>query len=304
MLPCPSCWRIDPVPNCNVLGPSRYNDFMVEKRRTSEAGAAPAGLETGVCWERGMRLFGTIMLVLLALAGPAWADEPAECRVVEHLVQNPFPLPRASKALEAKRLDILMLGSGSSMLPGASGESKAYPSRLQNVLAQKLPNIAIKVTVDTKSRRTAAEALRTIPQDLATAKPNLVVWQAGVIDAMQGVDPEAFSATLNKGVETAHAAGADVILMNTQYSPRTESTIALSAYLENMHWVALQREVPLFDRFGIMELWSELGTFNFFSATNELDTAERVHDCIARLLADLIVEAAKPAAPPVPPKEK
>jgi len=251
-----------------------------------------------------MRLFGTIMLVLLALAGPAWADDPAECRVVEHLVQNPFPLPRASKALEAKRLDILVLGGESSMLPGASGESKAYPSRLQNVLAQKLPNIAIKVAVDTKSRRTAAEALRTIPQDLATAKPNLVVWQGGVIDAIKGVDPEAFSATLNKGVETAHAAGADVILMNTQYSPRTESTIALSAYLENMHWVALQREVPLFDRFGIMELWSELGTFNFFSATNKLDTAERVHDCIARLLADLIVEAAKPAAPPVPPKEK
>lgn len=251
-----------------------------------------------------MRLFGTIMLVLLA--GPCWADEPdepAECRVVEHLVQNQIPLPRASKALEAKRLDILVLGGGSSMLPGAS-ESKAYPSRLQNVLAQRLPNIGIKVTVDTEYRRTAAEALRIIPQDIATAKPNLVVWQAGVIDAMQGVDPEAFSATLNKGVETAHAAGADVILMNMQYSPRTASSIALSVYLENMRWVGLQREVPLFDRFGIMELWSELGTFNFFSATNEFDTAERVHDCIARLLADLIVEAVKPAAPPVPPKEK
>ena len=188
------------------------------------------------------------------------------------------------------------------MLPGAS-ESKAYPPRLQNVLAQRLPNIGIKVTVDTEYRRTAAEALRIIPQDIATAKPNLVVWQAGVIDAMQGVDPEAFSATLNKGVETAHAAGADVILMNMQYSPRTASSIALSVYLENMRWVGLQREVPLFDRFGIMELWSELGTFNFFSATNEFDTAERVHDCIARLLADLIVEAVKPAAPPVPPKE-
>ena len=61
-----------------------------------------------------MRPFGTIMLVLLALAGPASADEPAECRVAEHLVQNPFPLPRASKALEAKRLDILVLGGGSS----------------------------------------------------------------------------------------------------------------------------------------------------------------------------------------------
>jgi hypothetical protein len=250
-----------------------------------------------------MKLFGTIMLVLLALAGPAWTERPAECRVAEHLVQSPFPLPRASKALEAKRLDILVLGGGSSMLPGASGKLKSYPSRLEALLAQKLPNIAIKVTVDTKSRRPAAEALRTMPHDLATAKPNLVVWQAGVIDAVQGTDPEAFSVTLNKGVETAHAAGADVIFMNTQYSPRTASTIAISAYLQNMHWVALQNEVPLFDRFGIMELWSELGTFNFFSATNELDTAERVHDCIARLLADLIVEAAKPA-PPVPPKEK
>jgi hypothetical protein len=251
-----------------------------------------------------VRLFGTIMFLLLALAGPAWGDEPAECRVAEHLVQSPFPLPRASKALEAKRLDILVLGGGSSMLPGVSDESKAYPSRLQNLLAQKLPNIAIKVTVDTKSRRTAAEALRTMPHDLATANPNLVVWQAGVIDAVQGTDPEAFSATLNKGVETAYSAGADVIFMNMQYSSRTELMIPLSAYLENMRWVALQREVPLFDRFGIMELWSELGTFNFFSAPNKLDTAVRVHDCIALLLADLIVEATKPPAPPVPPKEE
>ena len=74
-----------------------------------------------------MRLFGTIMLVLLA--GPCWADEPdepAECRVVEHLVQNPFPLPRASKALEGKRLDILVLGSESSMLPGASESNRRH----------------------------------------------------------------------------------------------------------------------------------------------------------------------------------
>ena len=115
------------------------------------------------------------MLVLLALAGPASADEPAECRVAEHLVQNPFPLPRASKALEAKRLDILVLGGGSSTLPGAS-ESKAYPSRLQNVLAQRLPNIAIKVTVDTKSRRTAAEALRIIRK---TSPPPSRTWSSG-----------------------------------------------------------------------------------------------------------------------------
>jgi hypothetical protein len=252
---------------------------------------------------RRMRLLGAIMLVLLAPGLARAGSDLAECRAAEHLVENPFPLVQTSKALDAKRLGILVVGGGSSMLRGAGGESVAFPSRLQDVLAQKLPNISVKVIVDTKLKRTAAEALQTIPQDLASAKPNLVVWQAGVIDALLGTDPEAFSATLSKGVETAQAAGADVILMNTQYSPRTESMIALSVYMENMRWVALQNEIPLFDRFRIMELWSELGTFNFFSATNKLDTAERVHDCIARLLADLIVEAAKPAVPAGLPKE-
>jgi hypothetical protein len=64
-----------------------------------------------------------------------------------------------------------------------------------------------------------------------------------------------------------------------------------------MRWVALQQEVPLFDRFSIMKLWADLGTFDLYSATKKLDIAERVHDCIGRLLADLVVESAKPDEP-------
>jgi hypothetical protein len=43
-----------------------------------------------------------------------------------------------------------------------------------------------------------------------------------------------------------------------------------------------------------MKLWSGLGTFDLYSATKKLDMAERVHDCIGILLADLVVTAAKP----------
>ena len=64
-----------------------------------------------------------------------------------------------------------------------------------------------------------------------------------------------------------------------------------------MRWVALQQEVPLFDRFSIMKFWSDEGTFDLYSATKKLDMAERVHDCIGRLLADFVIEAAKPDAP-------
>src|SRR6185295_11947615 len=99
----------------------------------------------------------------------------------------------------------------------------------------------------------------------------------------------------DKGINIARSAGADVVLVNAQYSPRTESMIALGTYAENMRWVALQHEVPLFDRFSIMKVWGDLGTFDLYSATKKLDIAEHVHDCIGRLLADLVIEAAKSA---------
>src|SRR5438874_239821 len=93
-------------------------------------------------------------------------------------------------------------------------------------------------------------------------KPALVVWQTGTADALRGVDPDDFRATLEKGVAALHENGADVIFVNMQYSPRTESMIAAGVYAENMRWVALQQDVPLFDRFAIMKHWSELGTFD------------------------------------------
>ncbi len=45
--------------------------------------------------------------------------------------------------------------------------------------------------------------------------------------------------------------------------------IAIDAYADTMRLVALQREVPLFDRFAIMKHWSELGTFDLYAATKE-----------------------------------
>lgn len=125
-----------------------------------------------------------------------------------------------------------------------------------------------------------------------------MVWQTGTMDAMQAIDPEQFSQALDKGINIARSAGADVVSINAQYSPRTKSMIALGTYTENLRWVAVQQEAPLFDRFSIMKLWADLGTFDLYSATKKLDMAQRVHDCIGRLLADLVIDAAKLNEPP------
>ena len=148
-----------------------------------------------------------------------------------------------------------------------------------------------------KRQRAAATMVKSMKTALATAKPALVIWQTGTVDAMQAVDPDQFSDTLEEGIAIARTAGADVILINSQYSPRTESMIALGIYADDMRWVALQHEVPLFNRFEIMQEWANLGTFDFTGAKNKLKVAASVHNCIAWLLADLVTEAVKSGEP-------
>jgi len=239
-------------------------------------------------------------LVAAALAASAFApmvlaaDDDA-CAVVAPLLSTEIPLPRVAASLKERRLEVAVVGTGSSILAGTGGTDIAYPARLQIALVQRLPGTQVKVSSYAKPRQTSAEMAQSFGKILSGFKPALVIWQGGTVDAMRGVDPDDFRAALEQGVGALQSGGADVILMNMQYSPRTESMIAIHSYADNMRWVAQSREIPLFDRFAIMKQWSELGIFNFFAATSNVETAARVHECIGKLLADLILEGAKMA---------
>lgn len=237
------------------------------------------------------RLAG-LLFVTLSLAGPASAGHPANCRVEDVQSEIAFPLVHVKKAIADKKLSILVVGTGSSQLGG--GGQNAYPARLQAALARQLPDVAVSVSTDVAMKRTAAAMAKTLPAALAATKPDLLLWQTATFDAIQAVDPELFIRALEKGTRLARDAGADVVFINPQYSPRTEYVIALGTYVENMRWAAVQQEVPVFDRFNLMKAWYERGTFDLYSATKKLDMAGLVHDCIGRLLADLVIEAAKP----------
>ena len=126
-----------------------------------------------------------LSLALLALAGPAWAEMPGTCQVAENLIERDFPLPKVMRALAAKRLDILVVGAGSSQLPGPNGVKNAYPARLQAALVERFPGVTVNVTTDVKSRRTADQMVKTLIPALAAAKPALMIWQTGTVDAMQ-----------------------------------------------------------------------------------------------------------------------
>jgi hypothetical protein len=237
------------------------------------------------------------LLALAVLVGSARADMPAECRVARHLVEDNLRLAGVASAIAAKHLNVLVLGAGSSVLPGPGGVNLAYPERLRLALTEAFPGVAVTLATDIKPHRKAVDMATFLATDLAKAKPDLLVWQTGTVDAVDGADSDQFNQALDKGIDSAKAAGADIVLVNAQYSPRTESMIALGNYNEIMRWVAAQHEISLFDRFAVMRLWADLGTFDFFSPTKKLDTAGRVHDCIGRLLAALVVDAVKPDNP-------
>jgi hypothetical protein len=141
---------------------------------------------------------------------------------------------------------------------------------------------------------TAADVATTFQRLVAADKPNLVVWQTGTTDVMLGIEPEAFRDALDKGVETLQQSGTDVILMNLQHSPRTDPMMHVGPYADAMRVVAQDRGVPLFDRMAIMKYWNDEGVFDFYSMSND-GTVERVHHCIGRLLADLVIGSSKTA---------
>ena len=234
---------------------------------------------------------GLALLGLVAGASFARAEEAETCPVPASLLATESPLPKVSAAVKDGRpLDILVIGSRSSTIGGS--QDGAYPARLQAALKDKLPQVAINVSVEVQSKQTAEEGSAAFAKLMEAKKPTLVIWQTGTVDAMRSTDPDDFHAAVDGGVTALQNAGADVILMNLQYSPRTETMISGSPYMDNIRAVAQEHDIPLFDRFSIMRQWNEQGDFDLFSAVHGPELARRVHDCIGRALSTFIFETA------------
>jgi lysophospholipase L1-like esterase len=233
------------------------------------------------------------LATLLSLAGTALAADPQTCDIPDYLLFGNNELKRVAAAVgKDQRLTIAVVGTGSSILAGPDGRNSAYPARLEAALKKRLPNVAVKVVTLVRSRMTAEDMARDMGKLLIDEKPDLVIWQTGTFDAIRRVDPDIFRVAVDEGVETLQKGGADVILMNMQYSPRTDIMVPLGPYADGMRVVAQSHEAPLFDRLAIMRHWSDTGAFDLYAAGKDNVLAQRVHDCIGRAIAAMIIDAA------------
>jgi hypothetical protein len=226
-------------------------------------------------------------------ATPLYAeDAPQSCEVPPYLLTSESALPKVADTVkEGRELNILVVGSRSSTINAS--EASAYPARLQAMLKEKLPSTTVNVSVELLVKKTAEEVAGGFVKLLEEKKPTLVIWQTGTVDAIRSIDPDDFRSAVGEGVAALQRAGADVVLMNLQYSPRTETMISAPPYLDNLRVVAQQHDVPLFDRFAIMHQWNDQGDFDLFSASRGTELAKRVHDCLGRALSKFVIDAAR-----------
>jgi hypothetical protein len=230
------------------------------------------------------------LIVLLWLAGtlPGLAQN---CSVSHELVSNFSPLQHVHEDVSKNRkLNVVVLSAAPSQVGAAAG-LKSYPSFLEAALRERLKNTEVSVFAFSVPRKPIDDIVAALPGLLKERKPDLVVWQTGTVEAIRQMDPDVYGEKLMNGVEMILAAKADVILINQQYSPRTDYMFDGAPYTDNMRWVAQNKDISLFNRYEIMKYWAETGIFDLSGMRND-GLYEKLHRCLGGLLSDFIVRAA------------
>lgn len=240
-------------------------------------------------------IMAPLIVAALVIFVPVEAGaEQSTCQVPDDLTYTDAPLPRVAAAIKAKTpLKIVVVGTASSAGAGLSPPAKPYPVELEHELSAMFPDNAIKMVVRAKRGETASTQSTFMVRSVVPEKPVLVIWQTGTVDAVRSVDPSDFGDALIAGIDLMHYKGADVILMDMQYSTATASVVNYPPYIDYMRRIAASRQVMLFDRYEIMQFWVTSGVTSFVatSKAKQQADAEFVHRCIGRLLAQMIKAA-------------
>jgi acyl-CoA thioesterase-1 len=237
---------------------------------------------------------------LLCLAGAAAANlvlpttsraELPACEVPPELLEVSVKLPHLAERLGARQpVTIVAVGGASTKGAAAGPPDLAYPHRLQVALAAYYPAVPIVVVNKGVPRQSTQQMVERFPTDVIAEDPILVVWEAGISDAVRGIEIDDFAAALQAGIDQVKNRAIDIVLVDMQFSRRTSTVINFEQYLNALHRVGDLNEVYVFPRFEMMRYWSEQNVFNFDEVAEDerARLAAKVYDCIGRTLAQAI----------------
>ena len=225
--------------------------------------------------------------------GTPFSSRAEECPPVADL---PIPhLPHTRAAL-ATNQPIIVVAIGSSSTRGwmATDIGHSYPALLQRYLNDHVPRISAAVINRGIGGQDAPEELARLEADVLAVRPQLVIWQSGANGAVHDESPGTFKRLMQEGITQLKAAGADVILMDNQRSPKVLASPD-HVLLENaMKDIAAATGVNMFSRGSLMDAWASQGAPNDdFIAADGMHMNNRGYACLADALGSAIATALK-----------
>ncbi len=253
-----------------------------------------------------MIIAGVSRLVLLGtmLAGSALAAEPvaipAQCAAPEDAVGATEALPRVAALLRPGAvLDVLVVGSapmfGRSPPALRTPGVVAFPWRMAEALQAAVPGLTVNITVRGGRGATAGEMADMIRDALTTKPYALLLWQTGTVEAVQNLPPDDFTQALMEGVGAATQKGADVVLVDPQYSRFLQAHADVEPYEQALEGVAAMPGVELLHRFELMHHWIDGGQIDLENAeeTERRPILDLLHRCLGAYLARMVLTGAK-----------
>jgi len=254
-----------------------------------------------------------VLLIYLGLmvpggssAAPPEVKAPAvTCNLPAELTTPDIPLHRVAMALSARgKVNVLAIGSGSTVgdSTGANGPNfvfhsptSSFPSRMIEALQAAQPKVHFYLTVRGGRNMTAEAMLPVLQQEVAADHYDLVLWQTGTVEAVRGLRPDVMRSVLQDGIEAAERSGADVIVIDPQFSRFLRANADLGPYESALQQIVSMTGVNLFHRFDITQTWAGNGHIDLerVGRDDRDNTISILNVCLGRALEQFVLAGAE-----------
>jgi lysophospholipase L1-like esterase len=200
----------------------------------------------------------------------------------------------AGKLAAGEPVVIVAFGSSSTAGYGTTSPEFTYPSRLAGQLRRQYPSADITVVNRGKGGEDAPQMMKRLQVEVLDMKPDFVIWQVGTNAVLRNLDPDETAKLVEEGVARIQAAGADLVLVDPQYSPKVnEHAESASRMVKLLGKVAQLRHVGVFPRFEVMRQWHESQALpiDSFVIADGLHMNDWGYACFAQLLGDDIIKS-------------
>ena len=200
----------------------------------------------------------------------------------------------ATKLAAGQPVRIIAFGSSSTEGYGSTSPEFTYPNRLAAQLHRQYPTADITIINRGVGGDDAPEMMKRLQTEVIDMHPDMVIWQVGTNAVLRNLDPAETAKIVEGGVARIQAVGADVVLVDLQYSPQVNAKAESAGKMVNLlHRVARLRHIGIFPRFEVMRDWHEKQSIPIdnFVISDGLHMNDWGYACFAQLLGDDIIRS-------------